>query len=174
MQATIGNYTLSIKGELPAPKRPVLLCVGSGPDALEQAAAFRAHTPCDVAACNEAIALYPGKLALAATLHEDMLAGWVNNRPNQSARPCTVANDPAEGVDVVVAMDRACGSSGMYLALLGRLMGYPRIVLAGIKIEREGEDAYRAIWRAAKAKGALEGAESLTPGWLCQLLKGAA
>lgn len=174
MQATIGNYTLSITGELPAPKKAVLLCVGSGPNALEQAAAFRAHTACDVAACNEAITMYPGRLTLAASLHEDLLAAWVAKRPQKKSRPCCVSNDPAEGVDVVVGMDRACGSSGMFLAILGQLMGYQRIVLAGIQLERDGEELYRDLWRAAKKKGALKGVESLTPGWLCQVLKGLA
>jgi len=174
MQATIGSFNLTIVGQLPAAKKPVLLCVGSGPNALEQAAAFRAHTPCDVAACNEAITMYPGKLTLAASLHENLLAAWVANRPYKKTQPCAVANDPAEGVDVVVAMGRACGSSGMFLALLGQLMGYKRIVLAGIQLEREGEELYRDIWRAAKKMGALEGVESLTPGWLCQVLKGLA
>lgn len=174
MQATIGNYTVTIEGELPVPKKQVLLCVGSGPNALEQAAAFRATTACDVAACNEAITMYPGKLTLAASLHEAMLADWVAKRPHKKTRPCCVSNDPAEGVDVVVSMNRACGSSGMFLALLGQLMGYQRIVLAGIQLEREGEDLYRDLWRAAKRKGALKGVESLTPGWLCQVLKGLA
>lgn len=174
MQARIGNYGATIKGELPTPRMQVLLCIGSGPDALEQAAAFRAHTPCDVAACNEAITKYPGAITLAASAHEDLLAAWVSKRRYRNSRPCAVSTDPAEGVDVVVALDRPCGSSGMYLALLGQLMGYQRIVLAGIQIEREGEGVYRDLWRAAKKAGALDGVESLTPGWLCQMLKGLA
>lgn len=178
-QVIIGNYTVSIEGTLPSAKKPVLLCIGSAPGGIEQALAFLEDTACDVAACNDAIAMYPGSLLIAASLHEGLLPGWVKIRKYRKSRPCVVANDPLPdgvegGLDAVVRLDRACGSSGMYLALIGKALGYERIVLAGIQIEREGEDAYRDIWRAAKKKGALEGVESLTTGWLRQLLKGLA
>ena len=174
----IGNTLLTVTGELPTPNRAsTLLCVGSAPGGVEQAPAYAAENACDVAASNEAITLYPGALYLAASLHEDKLPGWVAARSYRKVRPCVVANDPlpegAKGaLDAVVAMNRPCGSSGMYLALLGRAMGYERIVLTGITIESEHMSPYRDIWRAAKKSGALDGVQSFTPGWLAQLLKG--
>lgn len=174
----IGNYTLDIEGELPQRINDVLLVVGSAPGGMEAAGAFAKDTKCDVAAANGAIAKYPGSLFLAVSMHEDLLPGWVKARKNKKSRPCVIANDPlpegAEGgLDVVVRLDRACASSGMFAALIGQAMGYQRIVLAGVELNREGErKAYERIVQAAKKKGALTGVESLSPGWLAQLLKG--
>ncbi|MHC1701792.1 MAG: hypothetical protein AB9900_12625 [Humidesulfovibrio sp.] len=174
----IGNYTLTLtEGELPQRTKDVLLVVGSAPAGIEQAAAFARETPCDVAAVNGAITAYPGSLFLAVSAHEDLLPGWVKQRKNKKARPCVIANDPlpagVEGsLDAVVRLDRACASSGMFAALVGKAMGYPRIVLVGVELNREGErKVYEPIVAAAKKKGALEGVESLSPGWLAALLR---
>ncbi|MBU1040134.1 MAG: hypothetical protein KKF77_03420 [Proteobacteria bacterium] len=172
MQRMIGNICATIKGELPQRKHPVLLCLGSGPGGQQQAQEFLAHTPADVAACNDAITAFPGVLHLAVSLHAELLEGWVQRRMVQEPRPCVVGEDLEPGVDVMMSIDRACGSSGMYLALLGGLMGYERIVLAGITLEREKELVYRDLWRAAKKKGALANVETLAAsGWLAELLK---
>ena len=172
MRRMIGMHSAQITGSLPARQHPVLLCLGSGPGGVEQAHAFLTHTAADVSACNDAITMHPGALHLAASLHPLLLGGWVRSRAVQAVRPCVVGSDPAPGVDVVLGFDRAVGSSGMYLALLGQLMGYERIVLAGILLEREGEEPYRAIWRAAKINGALRNVETLAVcGWLAELLK---
>lgn len=170
----IGNYTLDIiSGELPKRIKDVLLVVGSAPGGIEAAEAFAKETPCDVAAVNGAIAAYPGSLFLAVSAHEDLLPGWVKQRKNKKTRPCVIANDPAEGLDAVVTLDRSCASSAMYAALIGKAMGYQRVVLAGVELNRDGErNAYEGILSAAKKKGALEGVESLSPGWVAQVLKG--
>lgn len=169
----IGNYTLTIEGELPKLINETLLVVGCAPGGIEAAEAFAKNNKCDVAAVNAAIAKYPGSLFLAVSAQETEIAGWVKARKNKKARPCVIANDPAEGLDAVVQLDRACASSSMFAALVGKAMGYQRIVLAGVELNREGErKVYEPIVRAAKKKGALEGVESLTPGWLCQVLKG--
>lgn len=168
----IGNYTLSIEGELPAPKKPVLLIIGGAPGAEDQAKAFKAETDCDVAAVNGAITRYTGALTLAISLHEDKLPDWVAGRKYKQAQPVVISSDSAEGVDVVVGLDRAVASSAMHAALVGKAAGYQRIVLCGVTQEREGEKtAYQPIWRAAKAKGALDGVESIDRGWLAALLK---
>lgn len=173
MQRLIGTHTAHIRGELPVRNHPVLLCLGSGPGGAEQARAFLSHTAADIAACNDAIATCHLGLHLAASLHAELLDGWVRARLNLDRRPCVIGADQAEGVDVVVGFDSAVGSSGMYLALLGQLLGYERIVLAGIQLEREGEEAYRAIWAGALHTGALINVETLAEtGWLAALLKG--
>lgn len=174
----IGNYTLDIEGELPQRINDVLLVVGSAPDGIEQAEAFAKETKCDVAAVNGAIAKYPGSLFLAVSAQENEIAGWVKARKYKKARPCVISNDPLpEGVegalDAVVRLDRACASSGIYAALIGKAMGYKTVVLSGIELNRDGErKAYEGIVQAAVKKGALEGVVSLAPGWLAQLLKG--
>lgn len=176
----IGNYLLTVEGELPTPINGVLLVVGSAPGGIEAAEAFAKETKCDVAAVNGAIAKYPGSLFLAVSAHEDLLPGWVQARKYKKSRPCVIANDPlsegaAGSLDVVVRLNRACASSAVYAALIGRAMGYQRVVLAGVELSREGErKAYEGILTAAKKKGALEGVESLSPGWLAQLLRGKA
>lgn len=173
----VGNYTLDIEGELPKPINGVLLVVGSAPGGVEAAEAFAKETKCDVAAVNGAITKYPGSLFLAVSAHEDLLPGWVKARKNKKARPCVIANDPLpegtpDGLDVVVRLDRACASSAIYAALIGKAMGYQRVVLAGVELNRDGErKAYEGILTAAKKKGALEGVESLSPGWVAQLLR---
>lgn len=174
----VGNYTLSVEGELPKPVGEVLLVVGGAPGGIEAAEAFAKDTKCDVAAVNGAIAEYPGALFLAVSAQEQLLPGWVKKRKNKKSRPCVIANDPLSegaegGLDVVVRLDRACASSSIYAALIGKAMGYQRIVLAGVELNREGErQAYEGILSAAKKKGALEGVESLSPGWVAQVLKG--
>jgi len=170
MQRMVGKHCAHSWGELPLPVHNVLLCLGAAPNGVEQARAFLAHTAADVAACNQAIVDYPGALFLAGSLHSNLLSGWVARRSFRGNRPCVVGSDIAEGVDVVVGFNKAVGSSGMYLALLGGLMGYSRIVLAGITMEREGEEPYRKIWRAAREQGALKNVESLSGGWLGALL----
>ncbi|MBU1040059.1 MAG: hypothetical protein KKF77_03035 [Proteobacteria bacterium] len=174
----IGNYMLNvIDGELPVRTKDVLLVVGSAPGGIEAAAAFAKETPCDVAAVNRVITLYPGSLFLAVSAQETEISGWVKARKNKKARPCVICNDPLpEGVegelDAVVQLDRACASSAMFAALIGKAMGYPRIVLVGVELNREGErKVYEPIVQAAKKKGALEGVESLSPGWLAALLR---
>jgi hypothetical protein len=171
MQRMIGRHCAQIWGELPRPAHKALLCLGAAPCGVEQTQAFLAHTAADVAACNDAIVTYPGPLFVAASLHVKLLSGWLKDRTAMNGRPCVVGSDFVAGVDVVVGFNRAVGSSGMYLALLGGLMGYGRIVLAGILLEREGEEPYRKIWRAAKDEGALRHVESLSSGWLGDLLR---
>ncbi|MBU1229546.1 MAG: hypothetical protein KKA55_01815 [Proteobacteria bacterium] len=173
----IGNYGLDIEGELPQRINDVLLIVGGAPGGIDAAVAFAKDTKCDVAAVNGTIANYPGSLFLAVSLHEDLLPSWVKARKNKKARPCVIANDPLPegvegGLDVVIRLNRACPSSGIYAALIGRAMGYQRIVLAGVELAREGErTAYERIVQAAVKKGALAGVESLSGGWLAQALK---
>lgn len=174
MQRMIGTHIDAfIQGELPARQQPVLLCLGSAPDGVERAGAFLSHTAADVAACNDAITACPLPLHLAASLHAELLDGWVRGRAVQAPRPFVIGAYMAPGVDAVVGCNQAIGSSGMYLALLGQLMGYQRIVLAGIHLERPGETAYRDIWQGALNTGALKNVETLAvSGWLSALLKG--
>lgn len=175
---SIGNYTLTVSGgELPQRINEVLLVVGGAPGGIDLAQAFAKETKCDVAAVNGVIAKYPGSLFLAVSAQEQLLPGWVKQRKNKKARPCVIANDPLPegvegGLDAVVRLDRACASSALFAVLVGKAMGYERIVLAGVELNREGErKAYEGILTAAKKKGALEGVESLSPGWVDQLLR---
>ncbi len=170
----IGRYVLSLlAGELPKPINEVLLIIGGAPGGIEAAKAFAKQTKCDVCAVNGAIAEFTGPLFLAISMQETMLADWVKKRKYTKSRPCVIANDIAEGLDAVVALDQPCPSSAFYAALIGRAMGYQRIVLAGVELNREGErKAYEGILKAAVTSGALTGVESLSPGWVAQTLKG--
>jgi len=159
------------KGSLPRPERETLLVLGSAPGFLEEAREFAEANPCDVAACNAAIVAWPGSLRLAGSLHADLLAGWVAQRQVQSVLPVTVGSFEAEGCDVVLDIDKAVGSSAMFLVLAGKVAGYQRIVLAGVRLDREIDRPYGAMWVAAKRSGTLEGVTSLAPGgWLKELL----
>lgn len=169
MQA--GRYHLTLKGSLPRPEHETLLVLGSAPGFLEEAKAFWIRGGCDVAACNAAIPEWPGPLRLAGSLHADLLAGWVARRKVQTVLPCTVGSFEAEGCDAVLSCDKAVGSSAMFLVLAGKAAGYRRIVLAGVRLDREIDRPYAAMWAAAKRSGTLEGVTSLAPGgWPKELL----
>lgn len=167
----VGHLTLRLTGSLPRPRHDVLMVLGSAPGFLIEAKAFWIRNVCDVSACNAAIPFWPGPLILAASLHPEILPRLVNQRIVPVPRPMVLSGQLADGVDVVLDSDQAQGSSAMLLVLAGRLMGYRRMVLAGVRLERLIDAPYRPIWEAAKASGILDGVETLaTEGWLKELL----
>lgn len=168
----IGRHTLAVRGALPTRDRDVLLVLGSAPGGVEEAKAFWIRHVSDVAAVNDAIGMWPGPLKLAASLHPEILADRLSRRMVRDVRPRVVSSaDISPAVDVVLSSDRAVGSSAMLAVLAGKVMGYPRIVLAGVRLERGIDRPYRSMWSADKAAGTLDGVETLAEsGWLADLL----
>lgn len=93
------------------------------------------------AAVNDAIALWPGRIDYAATLHPDKLAGWMKRRaeagyPGMPQRWTYQRGEPAK---TEMRADRVTrdwgGGSGLFTAKVLRECGLTRIVLAGIPMD---------------------------------------
>lgn len=167
----IGRHTLAVSGALPARDRDVLLVLGSAPGGVEEAGAFWIRHVCDVAAVNDAIGAWPGPLKIAASLHPEILAERLSRRVVRDVRTAVVSSAAGPEVNVVLSSDRAVGSSAMLAVLAGKVMGYPRIVLAGVRLERGIDRPYRGMWSADRIAGTLDNVETLADsGWLADLL----
>lgn len=120
--------------------------------------------PDAVIAVNDMIALWPGKIDYACTLHREKLLGWQTGRKAagfnadyQTAyfeKPKKRPTGPAPKVDLVVS-DRwphlDTGSSGLYGVKVALNEGFDRVILAGIPMDAGlGHFVRHETWDAAR------------------------
>jgi len=88
-----------------------------------------------VVACNDAGAVFPGRLDGWATLHSEKLAKWQALRSRRDYRAFTIKghHDLGEGVEIVV--ERFKGSSGLYAAQIAMdAFGASGVILCGVPL----------------------------------------
>jgi len=119
-------------------------------------------------AVNDIGAHFHERIRHWVTLHPEYLQGWRTYREKhlygQGVPAMTLSNkDKGAGVDVVWSVDNVGGTSGLFAAFIGLMLGYDEIVLAGIPMDNTGhyfdapwyrtdnEDrAVNSVWRQAR------------------------
>ena len=109
-----------------------LLVIGSGRDVWNDLAMLDAKN-FDLMAVNDMMIYYPGRLTYGVTHHPEKLPGWRFFQDHAGTLMRTIAHRQHWGmVDHVWPIKRTGGTSGLFGVLVGLLMGYDQIVLAGI------------------------------------------
>jgi hypothetical protein len=127
------------KGPLPTARgKGSLLVIGSGTGVWEDLRQCdQRHGDQDRLAVNDMMTYYPGRLQHGVSLHTDKLPGWTFGQYYRGAKagwpPMQVhSHQPSDQVQHVWPLTREGGTSGLFGVLIGLLMGYERIILAGI------------------------------------------
>jgi hypothetical protein len=129
------------KGELPkilGAKHGRLLIIGSSNGVWDDLRRYdRFHGQQDRMAVNDMMNYYPGQLQYGATLHTDKMPMWYFNqeflRRKQKWPPMLVHSHQLNPyVKYVWPLMRDGGTSGLFAVLVGLLMGYEEIILAGM------------------------------------------
>ena len=125
------------RGPLPAiagTKSGPLLIIGSGAGVWEDLEKYQHQG--DRMAINDIMNYFPGQLQHGVTLHEAKLPMWTFNQAWEGSKggwpPMqTHSHQPSHYVRHVWPLVRDGGTSGLFGVLIGLLMGYERIILAG-------------------------------------------
>jgi hypothetical protein len=127
------------KGSLPEIIRTGnLLVIGSGACVWDDLRRYdQGHGEQDRIAVNDMMAHYPGRLQYGAALHVNKLPGWTYGQALLGAKggwPPMQVHSHMDGPQVthVWPLVREGGTVGLFATLIGLLMGYDRIILAGI------------------------------------------
>lgn len=126
------------KGPLPkiaGTKRGPLLIIGSASCVWEDLRCYRYQG--DRMAVNDAMNYIPGPLEHGVTLHGDKFIMWQFNQAWEGRKagwpPMQLhSHVPGEYVQHVWPLTRDGGTSGLFGVFVGLLMGYEKIILAGI------------------------------------------
>lgn len=127
------------KGPLPVTTgRHNLLVIGSAACVWEDLRRYdEKHAQQDRMAVNDMMAYYPGRLQYGVTLHGNKLPGWVfgqEYRATMGGWPLLEVHSNLHWprIDQVWPLQRDGGTSGIFGAIIGLLMGYDKVILAGI------------------------------------------
>lgn len=121
-----------------------LLVIGSAKCVWEDLRRYDHKHQGDRMGVNEMLQFFPGILQHGITLHPEKLPAW-RFLPDQQAekehRPRMKVHSnhdvwPQHLVDYVWPIHRDGGTSGIFGAIVGLLMGYSRVILAGIPCDR--------------------------------------
>lgn len=141
----------------------------------------------EVMAVNDVGAHYQGILRHWVTLHPDYLPGWMQYRRGHNLGegkvPLTHSQARRSGTPAAVAWPIAPrGTSGLYACLIGLLLGYEPVVLAGIPFDNTGhyfddprigtgfaDRAQKLEWIQAKERW-FRGRVTSCSGWTRELL----
>ena len=111
--------------EIAGTKCGCLLVIGSACGVWEDLE-VNSQTQQDIMAVNNMMADYPANLQHGISLHPERLQDWV-------FRPMDIhSNVKSKSVDHVWPLTRDGGVSGCFAAIVGLLLGYESIILAGI------------------------------------------
>ena len=106
-----------------------LLVIGSGACVWDDLRRYdQQHGDLDRIAVNDLMAYYPGRLQYGATLHVNKLPRWIHGQPTMQVH----SHMPGAQVDHVWPLIREGATSGLFATFIGLLMGYSRIILAGV------------------------------------------
>lgn len=87
-------------------------------------------------AVNDAGAYYMDPLEHWVTLHPEYMPGWMRFRRGHCyGHAMTHSNREAEGIDIAWHMVNVGGTSGLFACKVALLLGYERVVLAGMPMD---------------------------------------
>ena len=142
------------KGPLPeVTGKGDLLVMGGAAGVWDDLRAYdQRHGQQDRMAVNHIMLFYPGRLQWGVTLHTNMMPAFTYLQWYKGAREGwppmkTHSHRPGEQVDHVWPLAREGGTGGLFAAVIGLLMGYKRIILAGIPC-----DSSRHFWEPTWTK----------------------
>lgn len=96
----------------------------------------------DVMAINDIGAYYHHTIRHWATLHTDYMAGWMKYRLGHNygnrGHVFTHGQRPDPAIQFVWDLEAQGGTSGLFGVLVGLLLGYQKIVLAGMPMDNSG------------------------------------
>ena len=149
------DATPSSPSVLPA-KKDVAIIVGGGGDPLSEfdAAAVMckvAHKSYATFVCNDMIALFPGVIDFAGTLHPDKMHAWIGLRTSHGY-PMPLGSTWAHRAyrNFTHHTKDWQGSSGLFMTKIAREQGYTHIILCGVPMSVEAEHFVRhQRWNAA-------------------------
>lgn len=124
--------------EIADSRRGVLLVIGGAACVWDDLRRYDSrHGSQDRMAINDITLYYPGRLNHGVGLHTDKVHIWSFNQRQEGARKqwppiLTHSHLAGVGVDTVWPLRRDGGTSGLFGTFIGLLIGYERIVLAGI------------------------------------------
>ena len=115
-------------------------------------AAQKILTEFDVAAVNDAGVEFSGHLSFWATLHQEKFAIWQRHRAQRRRdMGCLMVSRRKHAntrIDRVVP-ERWRGSSGLYAVQVAMTLGYTRMVLCGIPMDKTPHFFRNEAWQAA-------------------------
>lgn len=118
-----------------------LLIMGGGRSLWANVAAVEPW-PGERMAINDVGQHYQGVLRHWVTLHPEYLPGWRFYRQRhcygEGTIPLCHSHRAREGVDVEWHLDNVGGTSGLFACFVGLMLGYERIVLAGVPMTNDG------------------------------------
>jgi hypothetical protein len=113
-----------------------LLVIGSAACVWEDLRHYDAvHGAQDRMGINDIIIYYPGRLTHGATLHPEKWPMWRHSRLREEEKqgwPYMTAHSNALYSGVLWPLTRDGGTSGLFGVFVGLLLGYDKIILAGI------------------------------------------
>lgn len=105
--------------------------------------------PCDLMAINDIGAYWHGKLHHWVTLHGMYMAGWHKFRTKHAygagAGVEVHADKPAEAIDHIWDIPNVGGSSGLFACKIALVLGYNKIILAGMPMD-DSRHFFDAPW----------------------------
>lgn len=130
----VSDYNFPVIEE---PKTKPLVVIGTGPTMWEDIA--KISVDCDYMAVNKAAVLFTRPIKYMCSLH------WENIAKMKHERNCVGGNSSYttfskikdEGVDKVFHFLMMSGSSGLYGIMIGKVLGYEKIILCGIPLTKE-------------------------------------
>ncbi len=92
---------------------------------------------------NDIIAYWQGPMEHAVSMHNEYMAGWIKFRLGHNyglgKKPYVHYYKHGPGVDCVwEEVAQICATSGLFGAIIGILLGYEKIILAGVPIDNSG------------------------------------
>lgn len=163
-----------------------LLILGGGACVYEDFARVRPW-PGEIMAVNDIGQYLHEPLRHWVTLHGEFMPGWRYFREKHLYSAgyslTTHSNKPKTGIDVTWAVQNIGGSSGLFACFIGLMLGYERIVLAGVPMDYSrhffdppwyrhddlGDRASEIVWREARDRyfaGRVTSLSGRTRAWL--------
>lgn len=130
-------------------KADIAICVGGGNDPLAEYAAAKAlcdaaGKTCEAFVCNDTLAVFPGVIDHACSLHPDKWPHWRSLR-DRAGYPMPTRLWAHRSYPGFTDWTRDWqGSSGLFMVKVAREMGYTHIILCGIPMTVEGNQIGRA------------------------------
>lgn len=122
----------------------------------DMSVAYSLATPDTIIATNHAGRDFPGKLPHWCTLHTELMQGWMDER-RESGRPgagqmwtSNTKTVPPDHVELYRYLPSWNGSSGLLAVQVALELGYKRIILCGVPLDKKAEHYdYSGPWMDA-------------------------
>lgn len=140
----------------------------------------------EIMAVNDVGSVLHDRIRHWVTLHPEYMPGWRHYREKhlygQGVAAMTHSHKSRPGIDTTWQVENVGGTSGLFAAFVGLMLGYSEIVLAGIPMTNDGhyfdppwagtdfvDRAVHSVWRQARDnifKGRVKSLSGLTREWL--------